>query len=322
MWRLVLLSSILSLLSAAEAEAKMRLAWQSSDINLQAAYALGTDAFKAAGLEAEMKPFASGPAMLPALAAKEVDVAILGDFPAVTGFANGLPINIILLNNVTTSHTRIVATPASGIKKLADLKGRKIGVSLGTTGHGNILKALSLVGLTQQDVTLVNVAPANIPAAYFANQIDAAVAWEPHVGAMEKAGAVRIATSQEIGVINASTLVARTDYIRDNPGEIAKLMKIWGDASTAFRSDRAKFLEYTAKRQNMSMDELNPLIDRMGMILPTYQEQLSQELLGGRFYGQVQETARLLLELKRIEVMPPNLDRLIDVGPMRRLVGN
>ena len=45
MWRVVFLSSILSLLVVADAGAKVRLAWQSSDINLQAAYALGTDKF-------------------------------------------------------------------------------------------------------------------------------------------------------------------------------------------------------------------------------------------------------------------------------------
>jgi aliphatic sulfonates family ABC transporter substrate-binding protein len=305
------------------ASAKMRMAWQTGDIHIQLSYALATKAFEKAGLDVELRTFPAGPAILPALAAKEIDVAWMGDFPAVTGFSNGLPIAIIMMQNVATTSTRIVANPKSGVKTLADLKGKKIGASFGSTSHGHILQALSLAGLSQQDVTLVNVAPGNMPAAYFADQIDVAVTWEPNIGEIEKSGGVRVATSESLGLVAASCAVIRTDYLRDHPDEVKKFLKVWDDARLALIADRQGTLAFEAKRLDLSMEAFNALVERTGMVIPSYGEQLGPAFFGSvgqqrnsRFFKHISGTADLLLGLKRIEAVPPKLEELIDVRPI------
>jgi ABC-type nitrate/sulfonate/bicarbonate transport system substrate-binding protein len=315
--------AVAAILAPQAASAKMRLAWQTGDIQIQLSYALGTQAFDKAGLDLELKTFASGPAILPALASQEVDVAFMGDFPTVTGFANGLGLSIVSLQNVARTSTRIVATPQSGVKTLADLKGKRIGVSVGSTSHGHILKALSLASLAQSDVTLVNLAPANMPAAYVAGQIDVAVIWEPNVGEIEAAGGVRIATSESLGLIAASVAVVRTDYLKDHRDEVIKFLKIWDAARVAFLADHDGVARYEAKRLNMSTEQFNQLLGRTGMVFPSYPEQLSTDYLGepgkqtaGKFYQHISGTAQLLLEIGRIKTLPADIVALIDIQPM------
>jgi ABC-type nitrate/sulfonate/bicarbonate transport system substrate-binding protein len=315
-----------AMLAPEASSAKMRLAWQTGDIQIQLSYALGTQAFEKAGLDLDLKTFASGPAILPALASQEIDVAFMGDFPTVTGFANGLPLSIIMLQNVARTSTRIVATPQSGVKTLADLKGKRIGVSVGSTSHGHILKALNLASLAQSDVTLVNLAPANMPSAYFAGQIDVAVIWEPNVGEIEAAGGVRIATSESLGLIAASVAVVRTDYLKDHGDDVAKFLKIWDDARVAFLKDHDGVARYEAKRLNMSTEQFNQLLGRTGMVFPSYPEQLTADYLGapgkqeaGKFYQHISGTAQLLLEIGRIKAIPASLVSLIDIEPMSRI---
>jgi taurine transport system substrate-binding protein len=327
--RAFMLGCVIAANVVGSASAKMRMAWQTGDINVQLSYANATKAFEKAGLDIELVPFASGPAILPALAAKEVDVAWLGDFPCVTGFSNGLPIKVFMIQNASLTANRLVANPKSGIKTLADMKGKKIGVTFGSTSHGHILRALSQAGLTQQDVTLVNLAPASMPAAYFADQVDAVLTWEPNIGEIEKSGGVRVATSQSLGLASAVVSVGRADYIRSNGADIAKLLKVWQEGSVAFASDRERFLGYEAKRLNMPMEQFDALVKRMGLIVPSYKDQLSPAYFGapgqqtsGKFYNQLHSTAQQLVELKRINAMPQNLENLIDIEPLQQFLAS
>lgn len=109
---------------------------------------------------------------------------------------------------------RLVANPESGIKSLADLKGKKIGVTFGSTSHHHILVALSQAGLRAEDVTLVNLQPAQIPAAYTAKQIDAAFTWEPNIAKLEEQGGVRIATTASLKNSTYGVWAGRTAYER------------------------------------------------------------------------------------------------------------
>lgn len=63
-------------------------------------FAYAQQLFKEQCINVELKPFPAGPAMLPALAANEIDVGWMGEFPAVTGFINGLPIRLLLVQSM------------------------------------------------------------------------------------------------------------------------------------------------------------------------------------------------------------------------------
>lgn len=83
----------------------------------------------------------------------------------------------------------LMASEASGIKDLKDLKGKKIGTP-GQTGFGiySIYLALDSVGLSLDDVELVNLGPAEIIPAMANGSIDASWTIEPISTALKNEG--------------------------------------------------------------------------------------------------------------------------------------
>lgn len=83
----------------------------------------------------------------------------------------------------------LMASEASGIEDLKDLKGKKIGTP-GQTGFGiySIYKALDSVGLTLDDVELMNLSPGDIIPAMANGSIDASWTIEPISSALKQQG--------------------------------------------------------------------------------------------------------------------------------------
>ncbi|GAC1327680.1 MAG: taurine ABC transporter substrate-binding protein [Beijerinckiaceae bacterium] len=329
--RLARFLSILTLLilprfATAADPGTLRLAYQTGDINTLTMYADAAHLFESVGLKVSLVAFPAGPAILPAMAAGEVDVGWMGEFPIVTGFANGVPLTMIMVDRLNKTNTRLVARNGTGIEKLADIKGKKIAVSIGSTSHQHVVRALKTVGLKQEDVTLVNLSPANMPAAYQAGQIDAAFTWEPNISLMEKNGKV-IATTESIGDITGVFLAARTAFLKEHPELVQKFLAAWKVAMTNGASSPDDVRQYEAKRLGISVPEFSAMLERMGATYPTFQEQLTQPYLGApgqvmqsRMMTHLQDIGDFLISEKRINALPKDWSGIIDTGPLQAFV--
>ena len=326
MKRMLTLSAILAVLLTATvqpASAKMRIGWQTGDVQVLLSYLDKTGAFGKVGLDYSMHAFPAGPSMLPALAANEVDIAWMGEFPAVTGYSNGIPLSIFMVEQEWKAHIRLVVQPDSGIKDLAGLKGKKIGVTFGSSGHNHILRALDKAGLTAKDVTLVNLQPGHMPGAFEKKSIDAALTWESNVSVIEKAGGVRIATTESIGTTLIGVWVARHEYMKSNQGDIQKFLKAWEAATNDFRTKRLEVLKYEAERLRQTPQEMSDLVDRQQAVRPTYAEQLTTSYLGkpgdqqnSRLMKHFKEVAQFMVDLERIKAAPSDWGGIVDVEPL------
>lgn len=319
----LLVASATLLAVASNASAKIRIAWQTGDVQTILQYADGAGLFRAAGLDYSLHAFPAGPAILPALAAKEVDIGWFGEFPTVTGYANGIPLAVFLIDQSFAEHVRLVASPASGIKSLADLKGKKIGVTFGSTSHHHILVALSQAGLKAEDVTLVNLQPAQIPAAYTAKQIDAAFTWEPNIAKLEEQGGLRIATTASLKNSTYGVWAGRTEFLKDNKEEIQKFLAVWDRAVAKLASAPDDVLQYEAKRLGKNADEIKQLVARQKIERPSFKAQLTSAYLGepgkagdGAFAKHAGDIGRFLLSLERIKTLPTDWSGLIDQQPL------
>ena len=79
----------------------------------------------------------------------------------------------------------------------------------------------------------------------------------------------------------------------------------------------------------MPMEQFDALVQRMGLIVPSYKDQLSSayfgapgQQTGGKFYKQLHSNAQQLVELKRISAMPQNLENLIDIEPLQQFLAS
>ena len=68
---------------------------------------------------------------------------------------------------------------SEGIKAPADFKGKKVATPFGSTSHFRLLGFLKTNGLSQAEVTVLDMKPAAIVAAWSRREIDAAYVWAP-----------------------------------------------------------------------------------------------------------------------------------------------
>ncbi|MCR5883382.1 NrtA/SsuA/CpmA family ABC transporter substrate-binding protein [Rhizobacter sp. J219] len=305
----------------------LRVGFQTGDINTLLMYAAQTGQFAKNGVEVKLTPFPAGPAMLPALAAGEIDFAWMGEFPAVTGYSNGMPIEILMMERLDFTNVRLVVNPAAGIKTVADLKGKKVAVSVGSTSHNHLLRALSQAGLKQEDVTIVNLSPANMPPAYVAGQVDAALTWEPNVGLMEKAGARPIATTSSLGMITGGIWVARKAFTKDNPAAVQGFLKTWRAAQKTYAANPAEVRQYEAKRVGQTAQEFDALIARQTASHPSFEQLLTADFMGppgkeldSRLMKHLQGIGAFLVSEKRISAAPADWAPIFNTRPIQEFL--
>lgn len=121
------------------------------------AYGLGyfDDAFEE-NVTVELTNFLNGPAVNEAFLAGEVDIVNgIGDQPIITALSTGQN-NYVLASATQEPAMGLIVSADSDINTIADLKGKKIQCSIGTSGHKIVLQYLAQAGLTADDVSLVN----------------------------------------------------------------------------------------------------------------------------------------------------------------------
>ncbi|WP_028079944.1 ABC transporter substrate-binding protein [Solimonas soli] len=131
------------------------------------------DEFAKDGIRVEWSFFkGAGPAINEAFANQQLDFAFLGDLPPIVGRAGGLDTRV-LLALARGAEAYLAVTPQSGIKTLADLKGKRVGLLRGTADQLSFAEALASAGLGERDLRVINLDFNAVNAAFAAGQIDA-----------------------------------------------------------------------------------------------------------------------------------------------------
>ena len=177
-------------------------------------------------LQIEIPHFVNGPAQNEALKAGQIDIANMGDLPAVQLWASDTDIQVISYLSDAPDAYSLVANKRSGIKTLADLKGKKIAVQIGSVGHKFALKVLATQGIDANDAELVHLQRAESVIALKQRVVDAAVLVEPVLSQIlsEDDNIVEMCTSRGYDKVYNVTFV-RSEYARENPQIVSRYLK-------------------------------------------------------------------------------------------------
>lgn len=194
--------------------------WVAWDIAVQKGW------FKDAGVSVDFVWFEYVPSM-DAFAAGKVDaVAVTNGDALVTG-SSGAPSKCILANDYSHGNDMIVAKP--GVKSVAELKGKKVGVEVGFVSHLMLLKALESAKLTEKDVTLVNVPTDQTPQTLKSGGADAIAAWQPNSGQAlkEVPGSTAIFTSKDTPGLIYDLLCVNPKSLGERRADWKKVVEVW-----------------------------------------------------------------------------------------------
>ena len=129
---------------------------------------------EAMGYDIEWRKFAAGTDVIAAMASGDVKVAELGSSPLAIGVSQGVPIQLFMLAQVLGEAESLIARDGADIASLEDLKGKRVAVPVGSTSHFSLMGALKHAGIAEGDLTIMNMPPDQIAAAWEQDAIDAA----------------------------------------------------------------------------------------------------------------------------------------------------
>ena len=220
---------------------------------------------------------AGGPAVTEAFHARALDVGIAADIPPIHATWVGIPVKIIAvrLRKDPERHPAFVlaVAPGSGIRTLADLRGKRIAFSPGQVQGEIVLRSLEAAHLTRRDVTLVELPSTG--ADLYINALVGRVVDAAPIGA----GAAAWRYAEAYGGQGARLiphgptrddlvyLYVRTDTLRD-PGKAAALrayVRIWARASDWISSHPEEWTRiYYEQNQGLAPAEARAMTEAAG----------------------------------------------------------
>jgi NitT/TauT family transport system substrate-binding protein len=191
--------------------------------------------FKEAGVEVELLWFEYGPSMEAFTAGKCDAVTVTNGDALVTG-AGGARNIAVVITDYSNGNDMIVARP--GIRSLADLKGKKVGIEIGFVEHLLLLNGLKKAGLSESDVELVPTPTNQTPQVLASGQVDAIGAWQPNSGEALKAvaGSKPVYTSADEPGLIYDAVVVSPQSLAQRRDDWVKFVKVW-DRIAAYLAD-------------------------------------------------------------------------------------
>ena len=188
--------------------------------------------FKKDGIRIEYNYIkAAGPGVNEALSNNALDFGSIGDLPAVAGKAGGLKTRAVAATR--GGNTYVVVPVDSPIKTIRDLKGKKVGVSLGTYMHAALLKIVKDNGLSESDLKLVNADNSTLNTAIATKDVEAAFIGSDAL-TLRTRGVGRILYStvgKPVFYQNAGALLVREEFAKKYPDVVRRFVKVWVKAS-------------------------------------------------------------------------------------------
>lgn len=185
--------------------------------------------FQKNGLNPTFIKFALGPPMLAAFQSGDLDVAVMGLPPFIHGLAQGLDLQVFLVDDDCSMGDALIARKDSGIKTAKDLKGKKIAYTFGTTIHPGLLEALRLNNIKEEETKLINMQVQAMIPAFEKGDVDAVYLWEPWAIKAQSLGGKRIFCDADVGTFATGEWVLRSDYLRKNPGAIQAFLRSYDE---------------------------------------------------------------------------------------------
>ena len=238
----VIISAIIALLSLtvtgcqqkpADTPQKITIAHSTAGNAILMSIAIVKDYLKEEGLDVTPQPHGFGKLALQSVIEGKADIATVGDTPTVFAVMNGKKLSILAVIQTSNRNEAIVARQDRGIARPSDLKGKKLGITLGTTGHFFADSFLLLHGIDRNHVKVIDLKPDEMAAALATGKVDAISTWNPIlIQLQKKLGKNGIIFFGESIYTENFCAVASQEYVKKNPEAIKKVLRALIKAET------------------------------------------------------------------------------------------
>jgi NitT/TauT family transport system substrate-binding protein len=192
--------------------------------------------FEEEGLDVTLWEFADGPSEIAAMEGGSIDLAYIGHGAhklCIKGQAT------IFAPSSVHSTDKIIMLKSHGLESLDDLAGKKVAYNAGSSSETALNGALTVAGLTMDDIDAYEMDPTNMVAAMASGSVDACTSWNPYSAQIlensDDAFELEFATDS----VNMSSWICLPDYAETNR-----------DVLVRFSRALYKAMEYSSQEDN------------------------------------------------------------------------
>lgn len=238
---------------------------------LAKALGLAKEAFP--NVKVEYLNFDSGRDVSIAMAAKGIDFGLIGSVGVGVGIARRLPYEVYFIHDLIGTAEALAVRDS--IKTVADIRGKKIAVPFGSTTHFSLLSLLKLEGINSNEVTVLDLQPADMVAAWQRGNIDGGYVWQPNLGKLQKFGGKILITSADLaqrGIVTADVGVVRKGFLAKYPQAVKQYVSVLDKAVKFYRQNPQAAAKAIAPELGISPEETLSAMNQLIWLDATEQE--------------------------------------------------
>jgi NitT/TauT family transport system substrate-binding protein len=262
----------------------------------QAVIGLGRGDFQTAlgdNVEVTTQIFNAGPSAIEALFANQIDVAYIGPGPAINGYVRSGGEALRIISGAASGGAVFVVRNDSGINSSQDLANKKFATpELGNTQDIALRNYLLDNGLNTIEkggnVEVLTAKNADIVTLFLTKQIDGAWVPEPWGETLVKEGGGKIFVDERDlwppeGKFVTAHIIARPDYLQNNPDVIKKLLEAHINVTNWINSDKTAAIKaFNVELQKLTQktieeDVLNASLSRIDFMYDPIRLSLFQD---------------------------------------------
>lgn len=232
--------------AAGLAPEQLRIGYQKSAVNLVILKQQGILEKRFPNTKVSWVEFPAGPQLLEALSVGSLEFGLTGDSPPVFAQAAGKDLLYVGAEPPKPDSSAILVLKDSPLRKLADLKGRKVALQKGSSAHYLLVQAVAKAGLQWTDIQPIYLTPADARAAFERKSVDAWAIWDPFYAATELAVQPRVlATGRDLSSNNSFYLASRP-FVTRHPEALAVLFEELTRADRQAQENRKEVIKLIA----------------------------------------------------------------------------
>ncbi|MCG8609866.1 MAG: putative urea ABC transporter substrate-binding protein [Pseudomonadales bacterium] len=151
--------------------------------------------------------------------------------------AGGVDSTALIVGDFSNGNDAVILKNKS---TLADIKGQNVNLVELSVSHYLLARGLQSVGLSEQDISVVNTSDADMVAAYTTNDVTAVTTWNPLVSEiLSMPNSQKVFDSAQIPGEIIDTLVVNTQTLKDNPKFGKALVGAWYEIMAKMSQEKA-----------------------------------------------------------------------------------
>lgn len=214
-------------------------------------------------VEVTYTEFESGPPENEAFASGTQDVGVMGNVPTLSAAAAGQDRKILGVAYNGEKTEALLVSKDSSVTSPEELKGKKIGLVIGSIAQDFAERVLEKEGIQDDEVEFVNLSSIEQQNALATGQVDAIAVWQPMIAQVEAADTGKVLVDGT-GLYKCENLISGNGtYITENPDIVKIFLEQYAKAAEEISAHTEKYAEEYASKYSLDPDIVNATISDM-----------------------------------------------------------